>query len=94
MQELSTQLLWEMAGHAYRIRCSVGGDGISWKLSTFMTKNVIGDDMKLNLWEMGYKNKFWMEQTHNICLLARFLYCNIEPSGSVKIIVTYNVSYN
>jgi len=36
----------------------VGGSGISWKLSICITKNVIGDDMKLNLWEMGYKNKF------------------------------------
>lgn len=59
-----------------------------------MTKNVIEDDLNLNLWEMGYKNKLWMEQTHNICLLAKFLYCNIEPSGSVKIVVTYIVSYN
>ena len=32
--------------------------GFSLKLSTCMTKNVSGDDMMLNLWEMGYKNKF------------------------------------
>jgi hypothetical protein len=44
-----------MTGHAYRFK---GGGGISWKLSTCMTKNVIGDDIKLNLGEMGYKNKF------------------------------------